>query len=190
MQNYWYEVNIANNRQKIIDALVSLGATNQEVALLNQAKYNSDALIGTEVKGMKLTLLFLDVPPARMPKEIKQYQLPSDDKLLSNEQKLIKARKIMFNEEYYKNKQKIIKPIKEYRAAITSRFIQKRESQKRKINQVLTVLLISTFLTLINFITLLFLLYKQKLISRLIRLKKVVQKSKVHRKQLEPTKKE
>jgi hypothetical protein len=51
--NYWREVNETRSRDRVITQLKALGATADELALIDQAKSSSDALIRLEESAMQ-----------------------------------------------------------------------------------------------------------------------------------------
>src|SRR5205814_10288920 len=53
--NYWREVNVTRSRDRAVEGLQQLRAPPSELALLEQAKQNSDTLIHTERDAMALT---------------------------------------------------------------------------------------------------------------------------------------
>lgn len=111
LQNYWDEVLTHKHREKILDKLKAMpGVTDKDMFLLTMAKRNSDELIQTELRAMKLVLSAYDVPENLYLEPIRQYQLMPTEKKLSPEDKLALAENIMFNKEYEKMKQKIINP--------------------------------------------------------------------------------
>lgn len=74
--NYWKEVNETKTRDKVVERLKELDAPKEELDLIEQAKNNSDALIKTEEESMKAV----------------------------EENDLDKARTLMFDDNYDKNK--------------------------------------------------------------------------------------
>lgn len=90
---YWAEVNETKTRDKIVERLKDLGATFEEMHLIETAKSNSDALIATETKAMKAV-------------EIGDLQY---------------AQTLMFGEDYAQNKAIIMAPIKQFQKVMNAR---------------------------------------------------------------------
>jgi hypothetical protein len=80
---YWKEVKETKTRDRVVARLRELGAPQAELDLIEQAKQNSDALIATEDAAMKA--------------------VAAGD--------LETARKLMFGDDYDKNKARIMEPI-------------------------------------------------------------------------------
>ena len=90
--NYWREVNETKTRDKVVQRLKELHAPAESLNLIEEAKRNSDALISTENAAMKAVSL-------------KDFD---------------KARHLMFDEKYEKDKQLIMTPISEFKNKINS----------------------------------------------------------------------
>jgi len=91
--NYWREVNETKTRDHVVARLKELGAPAAELALIEQAKANSDALIKTEDAAMKA--------------------VAAGD--------LKRAQTLMFGADYDKNKAIIMKPIAEFQHMMNTR---------------------------------------------------------------------
>ncbi len=55
-ENYWREINEGRMRQRVVSRLQELGAPQNELDLLEQAKRNSDVLLGIEETAMRSTI--------------------------------------------------------------------------------------------------------------------------------------
>jgi methyl-accepting chemotaxis protein len=91
--NYWREVNETKTRDRVVQRLKELGAPKAEFDLIERAKQNSDALIRTEEAAMKA--------------------VAAGD--------LEAARKLMFDENYDRNKQRIGEPLEEFQRMMNRR---------------------------------------------------------------------
>src|SRR5689334_14041699 len=91
--NYWREVKETKTRDRVVARLKELGAPKEELDLIAKAKANSDALIKTEEAAMQA--------------------------VASND--LERARNLMFNDDYDRNKAVIMAPINEFRAKLEAR---------------------------------------------------------------------
>jgi methyl-accepting chemotaxis protein len=91
--NYWREVNETKTRDRVVQRLKELGAPKAELDLIEKAKQNSDALIQTEDAAMKA--------------------VAAGD--------LETARKLMFDENYDRNKQRIAEPLEEFQRMMNRR---------------------------------------------------------------------
>lgn len=124
LENYWTEVNETQRRKRAIDKLKASGASSKELQYLKQAKENSDALVETEVRSMRLVLEAEGVPGSEMPAPVAKASLSEEDRALSAAEKQTKARQLMFSDQYLAAKERIITPTKKFRKAIESRAAQ------------------------------------------------------------------
>ncbi len=90
---YWREVRETRTRDRVVERLGALGATTEELALLEEAKRNSDALISLEEKAMALT----------------------------KERRFDEARALLFGREYDDNKARIMAPITRFEQLLEER---------------------------------------------------------------------
>jgi methyl-accepting chemotaxis protein len=120
-ENYWREVEETKTRDRVVAELKKLGATARELELIEQAKAESDALINTETRAMKLVLGAKGVADADMHPAVGSFELPAGDAGLSADEKQATARRILFNQKYTDDVAKIMAPTKEFEAALDQR---------------------------------------------------------------------
>ena len=118
---YWNEINVTQTRDHVVSRLKELGAPQAELDLIAKAKANSDALVATESRSQRLVLEATGVPEAQMPAAIAGTKLSDADKALSNAEKLVVARTIMFDAKYTADKQIIMDPIAQFQTAMDTR---------------------------------------------------------------------
>ena len=121
MNKYWKEINVTKTRDNVISRLGELNSPGEEMALLAEAKKNSDALVETERRSMRLVLDALWVREEKMPPEVASFRLSAEDQRLSTEDKLTKARNIMFDEKYDFDKRSIMDPIAKFQQIMNAR---------------------------------------------------------------------
>jgi methyl-accepting chemotaxis protein len=121
LANYWTEVNETKRRDQAVDALKARGASQDEVAYLERAKQNSDALIQAESRSMRLVLEVNGVPESEMPPAIASFPLTEQDAALSPVAKSEKARQLVFDTHYTTSKASIVEPISTFRDVMESR---------------------------------------------------------------------
>lgn len=121
MYKYWEEIKEAKTRDYVIARLSELNSPSEEMALLAEAKRNSDALVETEKRSMRLVLAAQGAPAAEMPVEVAAYRLSSEDENLSNDEKLARARDIMFDAKYDADKKSIMGPIAQFQKIMNAR---------------------------------------------------------------------
>jgi len=133
MNKYWEEINVTKTRDNVISRLIQLNAPSAELSLLGEAKKNSDALVDTERRSMRLVLEALGTHESDMPLPVASFQLSSEDKKLSNEDKFAKARDIMFDAKYDEDKKSIMEPIATFQTTMNTRLETELEAARKKI---------------------------------------------------------
>lgn len=128
--NYWHEVNDTKTRDKVVADLKRLGALDQELSLIEEAKNNSDVLIKTEEEAMKAVA----------------------------QGNLEKARKLVYGDEYDRNKAIIMAPIQKFQEQLNNRAAQETSLAENTANKYLIgtniLLIIATILVTATFILL------------------------------------
>jgi methyl-accepting chemotaxis protein len=118
---YWHEIDVTKSRDAVVARLTELGAPASELAKIEQAKANSDALVQTESRSQRLVLEAAGVPESQMPAAIAGFTLSPADAALSPKEKVDVARRIMFDAEYEKNKGVIVAPLEAFREEVEQR---------------------------------------------------------------------
>lgn len=135
MNKYWKEINVTKTRDNVISRLGELNSPSEEMALLAEAKKNSDALVDTERRSMRLVLDALGVQEEQMPPEVASFRLSVEDQKLSTEDKLTKARNIMFDEKYDFDKRSIMNPIAKFQQIMNVRLEAELEIARNATNR-------------------------------------------------------
>lgn len=146
LRNYWEEINVTKTRENVINRLKDLETPQNEFDLLNIAKNNSDDLVNTETRAMKLLLKVYEVPEDQMEPTIKDYQLTYDDENLSFNDKVNLAREILYDQDYEENKLKILTPIKDFQEKMITRIHNETVECRRKTNTSRNILLFGIFI--------------------------------------------
>ena len=144
LDDYWTEINVTGTRGRVVARLEELGATEKELGLIQTAKNNSDALVNTESRSMRLVLEAKGVAEAQMPAAIAGFSLSEADARLSNPEKLETAESIMFDAKYEQDKSIIAGPIAEFQALMTSRVAEDVSSARAGTRQAIIVLAVLT----------------------------------------------
>lgn len=129
--NYWREVNETKTRDRVVARLKELGAPQQELDLIEQAKQNSDTLVSTEDAAMKAV-------------ENKDFD---------------QARKLMFGQEYNEAVKRIMAPIDQFQTMMNSRAESDTAAAESQFDTVLYAVIgivIVVSVTMILFVVLLF----------------------------------
>ncbi len=158
LKKYWEEINVTRTRDKVISRLRELNSPDEELALLAEAKKHSDALVDTERHSMRLVLEALGVPQGEMVSEVASFLLDAEDRKLSGEDKLAKARDIMFDSKYDTDKKSIMDPIDKFQEIMNSRLeheleiARKGTSRAKTLQMLLAVVIICSIAALIRVI--------------------------------------
>lgn len=151
LQDYWYEVNVTRTREMVLSKLQGMKATANEIQLLAQAKENSDALVETEIRGMKLILSVLGVRDEAMPKPIQAYKLSFHDINLTPEEKIHLARNLMFDKSYTQAKKLIMRPISKFEVTMGMRLKQETSVARHRTNVLVIIdISLAVFAFIIN----------------------------------------
>ncbi|GAA2629460.1 hypothetical protein GCM10010399_71640 [Dactylosporangium fulvum] len=121
LDNYWREINETKTQDRAVAQLRQLGADSDELALMDKAKANSDALVQTESRSQRLMLEAAGVPVNDMPPAIAQFQLTPEDRALSGQAKRDLARSIMFDAEYDQDRGVIAEPVQQFQTLLNNR---------------------------------------------------------------------
>lgn len=111
LDNYWNEVYVKKTRENVLERLKEIKAPSDELKLILESKENSDELISTETRAMKLVLSAQGVPEDKMYPDVAKFKLNKEDELLSANEKFVKARELIFDKSYDEAKKKIMDPI-------------------------------------------------------------------------------
>ena len=145
-ENYWAEVLKNKNRDEVIQQLKKLNAPEEAFNLINEAKQKSDRLIKTEVRSMRLVIAAVYPFLSTIPESFSVWQLSAEDAALSADEKLKLAREILYNYEYEKAKERIIKPLVKFQKITDKYSISISTNAERQTNNFLIFLIILVFL--------------------------------------------
>jgi hypothetical protein len=147
MQNYWYEIETRRTRERALSRLDALGTPIDELRLLEIAKNQSDELVNTEVRGMRLMLTVMGVPEASMPASVRNYRLLASDAKLPPAEMVALAQSIMFDQSYSNAKRRIMEPIETFRRVLHERVTRETTAARQRTNYVLGALTTSVAAT-------------------------------------------
>jgi signal transduction histidine kinase/CheY-like chemotaxis protein/HPt (histidine-containing phosphotransfer) domain-containing protein len=156
MYKYWEEINQTKTRDYVIARLGELNSPSAEMELLAEAKKNSDALVETEKESMRLVLEAQGADESEMPPEVANFQLNEKDKKLSVDEKLARARDIMFDNKYDLDKRGIMQPIAQFQDIMNARLeaelsaARDRTEKAALLQVILAVIIIGAVATLLR----------------------------------------
>ncbi|GLC82361.1 methyl-accepting chemotaxis protein [Lacrimispora brassicae] len=140
--NYWREVNETKTRDKVVERLNELGAPQNELDLLAEAKKSSDTLVETEDKAMKAV-------------EKGDFE---------------EARHLMFDAQYDSDKRVIMAPISKFQETMNARASgEMNQAVSKTQTYIIVMILLMVFTAVFNGISLL--LSHVKIIKPIIKLK-------------------
>ncbi len=145
---YWKEVNETKTRDMVVVRLKELNAPKNELALIEKAKKNSDALIATESAAMK----------AVEKGDLRQAQI------------------LMFNDEYDRNKRIIMGPIEEFQLLMNMRAKKEALVARNKATSFLWIACVVVGLFIMNVLAVLYFVFKKRMISPVIFITSVMEK--------------
>jgi len=155
LRNYWTEIDTTQTRDKVLARLKELGAPQEEFDLLALAKKNSDALVDTETRGMRLVLEARGVPPTSMPPAVAAYRLSADDQALTPSAKIDQARTIMFDAKYDQDKRVIMEPVAEFQTKMNARAAREVEAAQNATGNAIKLLALSALVMVVGMAALL-----------------------------------
>jgi methyl-accepting chemotaxis protein len=132
LKNYWDEIEKTKTRDNVLIRLKILGALPEELQLLHLAKQNSDALVATETRSMRLVLEVLGVNESAMHPAVAAWSLSPADQTSSTEEKLKIAKDIMFDAQYDADKHVIMAPIAEFQHTMSNRISREVQTARYK----------------------------------------------------------
>ncbi|HEX9063306.1 MAG TPA: ATP-binding protein, partial [Clostridia bacterium] len=153
---YWKEIKDTKTRDNVISRLKELDSPSDELMLLAEAKNNSDALVDTERRSMRLVLEAMKVDESKMEPEVASFRLNIVEEALDSMDKLAKAREIMFDTKYDEDKKSIMDPIAKFQDKMNARLERELEDARRStrraaiLQMVLAVIIICAIAALIR----------------------------------------
>lgn len=159
--NYWKEINIELNRDKIIQDLIAHKAPEDEILLLKNAKLNSDNLVYTELRSMKLVISSKNIISDNIPLIVTNFKLSPNDQKLTSEQKFNKAREILFDEPYDKDKSVIMGCVTDFQKKVDERTRVEILKSRKTISFARKIRILIIFIIPFCAIIFLLILYKQ-----------------------------
>lgn len=146
LDNYWREVNETKTRDRVVARLKQLGAPASELALIEKAKANSDALIRTEDAAMKAVAA-------------KDFDT---------------ARRLMFGPDYDRDKAVIMQPIGEFQTVMNTRAARETAAARGQADRMMIVAAALMLLTTIGAVCMLYFVFGRRVATPLARVSEAV----------------
>ncbi len=150
LQNYWKEIEVTKTRDNVLARLKELKAPPEVFDLLNLAKQNSDALIATETRAMRLVFEAQEIIKSSMHPTVAAIQLSDEEIKLSAEDKIKLAREILFDVQYEADQHTITEPIVQFQNQMDAQATRQIEAAKRQTETTTLVLVIMVFMILMS----------------------------------------
>ena len=135
MFNYFEEANSVQRREKALDSLKDNEMGTGSAESLNKALKASNDLMEREIRAMKLICVANGYE--NMPEEVKDYVLNIEDMNLSNDEKINKARTLVFDEGYESAKEVIRTHLGHYTDSIIDVLDQRQSLLENNMNKAL-----------------------------------------------------
>jgi methyl-accepting chemotaxis protein len=161
LAEYWKEVDETKTRDRVVAELEQRGASSRELELIEEAKGNSDALIQTETRAMRLVLDAKGTPTSAMPEAVAGFELTAADRALDTAGKLATARRILFDDAYFGEVAKIMAPTDEFAKALDERTGAAVQAAEGKRSSAQRLLIILTILLAISMAAVLWIFHTQ-----------------------------
>ena len=136
MFNYFEEANSVQRREKALDSLKNNEMGTGSAESLNKALKASNDLMEREIRAMKLICVANGYE--NMPEEVKGYVLNIEDMNLSNNEKINKARTLVFDEGYESAKEVIRTHLGHYTDSIIDVLDQRQSLLENNMNKALS----------------------------------------------------
>lgn len=154
IENYFSEANVTRRRERALENLENF-ANENALNSLREALDRSNELMKTEIYAMRLVAEAQGCDISTLPREIQDMPLTAQDRGLSSEEMLDKARLLVFDEEYHHTTERIMESVSVFLDDVvgdTRRTMEESTARMRKIMNIksalIIVLIVQSFITL------------------------------------------
>lgn len=137
VEAYFTEANVTRRREKALENLVVF-ANEEEVAEIKEALKHSNDLMDTEIYAMRLAAEAQEEDLSDFPPEIQEMELTVEDRKLNPEEKIEKARLLVFDDKYHHAREEIVDYINSFLDNVVNTTSRKQEDSILKMNQIMT----------------------------------------------------
>lgn len=145
--NYWREVKETKTRDRVVQRLQELGAPEAELALIEEAKQNSDALIATEDAAMKA---------------VEQGDFET-------------AKRLMFDSNYDANKAIIVEPLNKFQKMMNERAQEEAQQANRTTSVLMGVMYVLLGVTAVLVLGALYFYVGRKIVAPMVAMTSIMQ---------------
>ncbi|HIE00260.1 MAG TPA: response regulator [Thiotrichaceae bacterium] len=150
IQDYWQEIEVIRTRENIITRFNALNAPQAELDLLTLAKQQSDVLVALETQAMRLVLEAQAISKTLMPPSVAKWELTAEEHKLSAEEKIKRAREMMFDAQYDNKTRSITEPIAQFQKMMNARTAREVQAAHNKTEMTTLILVAMVFMILIG----------------------------------------
>lgn len=172
--DYLYEKNISKSREDALSKLHEIGLSDEVLLPAENAKIISDELMQQELYAIRLIYEADHIVP--VPDEVTSVALPTEDRALSDQQKLAKANAVLFGSEYQHRKEDISNFIAEFYSKLETEISKNVDEAAASLNTARAVQFGSQLLLFCWLLVLLYMVY-QALIKPLLLYSKAIETS-------------
>ena len=148
---YWREVNETKTRERAATRLAELDTPQEELDLLADSQKKTEPLTDSELRAMRLTLESRGTftTSSTMPPALANYKLRSIEANMSPEEKANRARGLMADAQYEKDRQVMLAPIVAFQEKMNARLdAQVQEAQARTSTAVRILVMVAAIMPL------------------------------------------
>ena len=124
-RRYWTAIEKTKSGDRALARLKELGSAPTSSPSIALAKKNSNDLVATETRAMRLVNDALGVPTSEMHPAIAAWKPSVADRALTADEKMATARRIMFDRKYNANVAIIKEPIARFQRAMDARLVER-----------------------------------------------------------------
>lgn len=154
VENYFTEANVTRRRERALENLKDF-ANEEALNILREALNSSNELMKTEIYAMRLMAEAQGSDISTFPQEVQDMPLTAEDRGLSPEEMVERARLLVFDEEYHHATERIMADVSVFSDDVVGDTRRKMEENTAKMKQIMTiqtalfmVLIVQSFVTL------------------------------------------
>jgi hypothetical protein len=162
LDRYWREVETTKTRERVTQRLMELQTPQEELDLLAEGQKKAEALADAEVHAMRLALESKGTftTSGTMPPAVAAYKLKSLETSMKYEEKLERARELLFDAQYEKDKQAIMASIAKFQEQMDARLEADVQAARASTSFAVKVLAIIAIVLPVGVGAILFLLHR------------------------------
>lgn len=137
VSNYFTEFYSRRSRESALDFLAQNRVSGEQAAELQKALDLSNGLAHREIYAMRLAAESSGMPMDKMPSDVLHTRLSAADRALSPQEKNRKARLLLFNKDYQRDKKQIISTLTDFLEVYLAKTREEQKKQSEKLGEAL-----------------------------------------------------